>query len=87
MQDYDPVPTAAEPAPYRFTDQERRETGILIVDSVAGTRGSLKQILFSLGYTIVFDAQDETAALGTLEEQLITHLILLIQILSELWFF
>lgn len=58
-----------------MSDQERRETSILIVDADMGTRTSLRNTLMGLGYQQICDAQDHATGLTKLAEKTVTHVI------------
>jgi two-component system chemotaxis response regulator CheY len=61
--------------PAKFTDAERKNASILVIEPEASLRNSLRQMLIRLGYGTVSDASDHIQALKKFEERRFTHII------------
>ncbi|MDC0358376.1 hypothetical protein OAO01_06120 [Oligoflexia bacterium] len=58
-----------------MTAQDRKKVSILIVDSDASVRRTMRASLLSLGYSRIQDVPDHSHALQHLEEQMYSHII------------
>jgi two-component system chemotaxis response regulator CheY len=61
--------------PAKFTDAERKNASILVIEPEASLRNSLRQMLIRLGYGTVSDASDHIQALKKFEERRFSHVI------------